>query len=253
MVTVAIATAVAGIIVGIVNLGLGGMINQIVEILSGGNIIILLIITAMASLLLGMGLPTTATYIVMASLTAPIIVEVGSKFGLFIPLISAHLFCFYFGILADDTPPVGLASYAAAAIAESKPIPTGVQGFLYDLRTAVIPFMFVANTDIILLDIQNPITIVCIFLMTLLGALAFTSAIQGWLISKTNLLDRILLLFAAVTLFLPRLIASFFPIHLGEYRLIYLLGMMILIGVFLLQKQRKSNMDHSTPELNDAE
>jgi TRAP transporter 4TM/12TM fusion protein len=253
MITVAIATAVAGIIVGIVNLGMGGMINQIVEILSGGNIVILLIITALACLILGMGLPTTATYIVMASLTAPIIVEVGSKFGLGIPLISAHLFCFYFGILADDTPPVGLASYAAAAIAGSRPIPTGVQGFLYDLRTAVIPFMFVANTDIILLNIKNLFTIFCIFSMTLLGALAFTSSIQGWFVSRTKLLDRILLLFAALTLFLPRLVASFLPVQLGNFRLTYILGMMIFIGVFLLQKRRESNKNHSAREMDEAE
>ena len=157
MVSVAVATAVAGIIVGIVNLGIGGMITHIVEILSGGNILLLLVITAIASLLLGMGLPTTATYIVMASLTAPIIVEIGAKYGLAIPLIAAHLFCFYFGILADDTPPVGLASYAAAAIAGSEPIPTGIQGFLYDLRTVIIPFMFVFNTDLLLYEINNPI------------------------------------------------------------------------------------------------
>ncbi|MCD8492563.1 MAG: TRAP transporter large permease subunit [Geovibrio sp.] len=128
MVAVALATASAGIIVGVVNMGIGGMITMIVEQLSGGSIFLLLFITAVASLLLGMGLPTTATYIVMASLTAPIIVEVGGLYGFVVPLMAAHLFCFYFGILADDTPPVGLASYAAAAIADSEPIPTGFRG-----------------------------------------------------------------------------------------------------------------------------
>ena len=141
MMSVALACACAGIIVGVVNMGIGGMISSVVEYLSQGNIFLLLLITAVASLMIGMGLPTTATYIVMASLTAPIIVEVGSLYDFIIPLMAAHLFCFYFGILADDTPPVGLAAYAASAIAESEPIPTGIQGFLYDIRTSCIAFM----------------------------------------------------------------------------------------------------------------
>ena len=119
MVSVALATAAAGIIVGVVALGLGGLITQIIDTISMGNIFLMLVITAIASLIIGMGLPTTATYIVMASLTAPAIVEIGGFNDFIVPLMSAHLFCFYFGILADDTPPVGLAAYAAAAIAKS--------------------------------------------------------------------------------------------------------------------------------------
>ncbi|RME40314.1 MAG: TRAP transporter fused permease subunit, partial [Deltaproteobacteria bacterium] len=115
MVSVAVATAAAGIIVGVVTMGLGGLITDIIDTLSRGNIYAMLGITAFASLLLGMGLPTTATYIVMASLTAPAIVTIAEWQGFAVPLIAAHLFCFYFGILADDTPPVGLAAYAAAA------------------------------------------------------------------------------------------------------------------------------------------
>ena len=145
MCSVALATAAAGIIVGVVAMGLGGLITEVIDVLSGGNIFLLLVITAVASLIIGMGLPTTATYIVMASLTAPVIVEVGGSMDFIVPLMSAHLFCFYFGILADDTPPVGLAAYAAAAIAKSPPIPTGLQGFMYDIRTAILPFMFIFN------------------------------------------------------------------------------------------------------------
>jgi TRAP transporter 4TM/12TM fusion protein len=100
MVSVALATAAAGIIVGVVAMGLGGLITGIIDTLSGGNIYLLLIITAIASLVIGMGLPTTATYIVMASLTAPAIVEIGGMYDFIVPLMSAHLFCFYFGILA---------------------------------------------------------------------------------------------------------------------------------------------------------
>ncbi|MCK4835700.1 MAG: TRAP transporter permease, partial [Candidatus Aminicenantes bacterium] len=184
MIPVALATASAGIIVGIVNMGIGGMITQIVESIARGNIFILLVITAVASLILGMGLPTTATYIVMASLTAPIIVQIGSMYGFFVPLIAAHLFCFYFGILADDTPPVGLAAYAAAAIAESKPIPTGIQGFFYDLRTAIIPFFFIFNTDLILYRIESWPLGILIFTMAVLGAFAFSSALQGSFLTR---------------------------------------------------------------------
>ena len=126
MVNVALACATAGIVVGIVAMGLGNQITGIVDALAGGNILLILLYTAVASLILGMGLPTTATYIVMASLIAPVIVNLGPAAGFTVPLIAAHLFCFYFGILADDTPPVGLAAYAGAAIAGSNPIKTGV-------------------------------------------------------------------------------------------------------------------------------
>ena len=142
MAGVALATACAGIIVGCISLGLGQQITTFVEILSMNNILLLLCITALASLLLGMGLPTTANYIIMASLTAPILVRLASNvdihgMNLTVPLLAAHLYCLYFGILADDTPPVGLAAYAGAAIAEASPIATGVQGFWYDIRTAI--------------------------------------------------------------------------------------------------------------------
>lgn len=238
MVSVAVATAVAGIIVGIVNLGIGGMITNIVEILSGGNILVLLIITAVASLLLGMGLPTTATYIVMASLTAPIIVEVGSRYGLAIPLIAAHLFCFYFGILADDTPPVGLASYAAAALAGSEPIPTGIQGFLYDLRTVVIPFMFVFNTDILLEGLRNPFLIGLVFLMTLLAALSFTSVLQGWFLTKSRWFETLFLLVTALICFNPAIPAAVLRVNPDSRHWMYILGIVIYAGVWFVQKKR---------------
>ena len=240
MVTVAIATAVAGIIVGIVNLGIGGMITNIVEILSGGNILLLLIITAVASLLLGMGLPTTATYIVMASLTAPIIVEIGTKYGLAIPLISAHLFCFFFGILADDTPPVGLASYAAAALAGSEPIPTGIQGFLYDLRTTIIPFMFVFNTDLILHGIENVFTILLVFCMSLLGVLAFTSLIQGWAIARNKWYETILLGLSALILLNPRILIDIFHMSQDSRHWMYIPGIIIVVCVYLLQRKTRN-------------
>jgi len=244
MIPVALATASAGIIVGIVNMGIGGMITQIVESISGGNIFILLIITALASLLLGMGLPTTATYIVMASLTAPIIVQISTSYGYFVPLIAAHLFCFYFGILADDTPPVGLAAYAASAIAESDPISTGIQGFFYDLRTAVIPFMFIFNTDLILFQINNWAIGVLIFFMAILGAFAFTSTLQGFFIVKNKWFEVPFFLLASLILFNPGFITSLLQIPSQYKYYFYSLGLIIMIGLAIEQKFRTRAMNN---------
>ena len=179
------------------------MIVQVVEILSMGNIYLLLIITGVASLIIGMGLPTTATYIVMASITVPVILQLGGSIGLVIPAIAAHLFCFYFGILADDTPPVGLAAYTAAAIADSDPIPTGIQGFIYDLRTAVIPFMFVFNPQLVMDGVNNGFQGLFIFAMAVFGAFAFTNAVQGWFLTKNKWYEIPFFLLAAVLFFNP--------------------------------------------------
>ncbi len=240
MMSVGMACAAAGIIVGIVGMGLGGMITQIVETLAQGNIFLLLLITAIASLLLGMGLPTTATYIVMASLTAPIIVHVGAAYNYFIPLMAAHLFCFYFGILADDTPPVGLASYAAAAIAKSDPIPTGIQGFLYDLRTAIIPFMFVFNSDLILYNIHSWPLGILIFLMGICGAFSFTSAVQGWFIIKNRWYDVPILLLATLLLFNPGALSDWIPNIGGTKYGMYPVGLALMLLVYLIQRMRRS-------------
>ena len=150
MITVSIAVAAAGLVMG--SIGASGLSNALQEILTaiaGDNIFMILIATAVLSIILGMGLPTTANYIVVSSLMAPVILSVGAQAGYIFPLIAVHLFVFYFGILADDTPPVGLAAYAAAAISRGDPIKTGVQGFSYDIRTALLPFLFIFNTDLL--------------------------------------------------------------------------------------------------------
>ena len=238
MMSVALACASAGIIVGVVNMGIGGMISGVVEYLSHGNIFLLLLITAMASLMIGMGLPTTATYIVMASLTAPIIVEVGTLFDFIIPLMAAHLFCFYFGILADDTPPVGLAAYAASAIADSEPIPTGIQGFLYDIRTSCIAFMFVFNPDLILHDINSWPHAILIFGMALVGISAFECFAQGWCFTRNKWYDIPFFLSAAFILFHPGAIAPFLNVDLTMKYYLFPVGLFIYGLVILLQKMR---------------
>ncbi len=238
MMSVALACASAGIIVGVVNMGIGGMISSVVETLSHGNIFLLLLITAMASLLIGMGLPTTATYIVMASLTAPIIVEVGGLFDFIIPLMAAHLFCFYFGILADDTPPVGLAAYAASAIAESEPIPTGIQGFLYDIRTSCIAFMFVFNPDLILHNINSWPQAILIFVMALVGMSSFECFAQGYCLTRNKWYEIPFFLTAAFILFHPGGVASIFNVDSSMKYYFFLLGLFIYGLVISIQKIR---------------
>ena len=238
MMSVALACAAAGIIVGVVNMGIGGMIAQIVEALAMGNIYLLLIITALASLLLGMGLPTTATYIVMASLTAPIIVEVGGLYSFVIPIMAAHLFCFYFGILADDTPPVGLAAYAASAIAESEPIPTGIQGFLYDVRTSVIAFMFVFNPDLILYNIHSWPHGLLIFVMALVGMSAFENFAQGWCLAKNRLYEIPFFLAASFILFHPGGLAALLNIEQAYRYWLFPIGLLVYAAVILHQRLR---------------
>jgi TRAP transporter 4TM/12TM fusion protein len=245
MMSVALACASAGIIVGVVNMGLGGMIAYVVEVLSRGNIFLLLGITAIASLIIGMGLPTTATYIVMASLTAPIIVNVGSLFDFIIPLMAAHLFCFYFGILADDTPPVGLAAYAAAAIAESEPIPTGVQGFLYDIRTSCIAFMFVFNPELILHNINSWPQAILIFVMSLIGMSSFECFAQGWCLIKNKLYEIPFFLAAWFTLFHPGGVATLFNVDQSMKYYFYPLGIAIYLAVVGIQKMRMMSAKRS--------
>ncbi len=244
MVSVALATAAAGIIVGVVALGLGGLITQIIDTISGGNIYLMLVITAVASLIIGMGLPTTATYIVMASLTAPAIVTIAASHQQFaVPLIAAHLFCFYFGILADDTPPVGLAAYAAAAIAKGPPIPTGIQGFMYDIRTAILPFMFIFNSDLILHNIHNWPQGLLIFAMTCIGNFAFAAATQGWFVARNRFYEMPLLLCVTFILMRPDAVAAWVNLPHDQRYWIYPAGLVLFGIIYLIQRPRIPSPD----------
>ena len=204
MIGIGIATAAAGIIIGTVTLtGIGLVMADLVEFISGGNLIIMLILTAAISLLLGMGLPTTANYIVVSSLMAPVIVSLGAQSGLIVPLIAVHLFVFYFGILADDTPPVGLAAYAAAAISGGDPIKTGIQGFMYDIRTGILPFMFIFNTELLMIGIKSPLHLVLVVVSAVAAMMLFAAATQGWFLTKNKLWETLLLLITTFVLFRP--------------------------------------------------
>jgi TRAP transporter 4TM/12TM fusion protein len=236
MVPVAIATASAGIIVGVVTLGLGGLITEVIDQLSGGNLYAMLGITSLACLIVGMGLPTTATYVVMASLTVPALVSLADSNGLIVPLMAAHLFCFYFGILADDTPPVGLASYAASAIAQSDPIPTGLQGFMYDIRTAILPFMFIFNHELLLIGVTGLAQGVMILGSAALGAIAFVAATQGWFVTRNRWYETIVLLSVTLIMFRPDLVADWW--RLPHRYVSFIPGLVLYLGIYSLQRQR---------------
>lgn len=203
MIGIGIATATAGIIVGAVSqTGVGLVLADLVEFLSMGNLLLMLILTALLSLILGMGLPTTANYIVVSSLLAPVIVTLGQQNGLIVPLIAVHLFVFYFGIMADVTPPVGLASFAAAAVSKGDPIKTGITAFYYSLRTAALPFLFIFNTDLLLIDVDFAHGVLIFFVATI-AMLIFAAATQGFFLVKSRWYESVLLLLVAFTLFRP--------------------------------------------------
>jgi TRAP transporter 4TM/12TM fusion protein len=204
MIGIAIATATAGIVVGTITLtGLGLMMTELVEFISGGNVIAMLLLIAMISLILGMGIPTTANYILVATLMAPVVVELGAQAGLAIPLIAVHLFVFYFGIMADITPPVGLAAFAAAAISREDPIATGFQGALYSLRTAILPFVFIFNPEILLINIESWFHFFQVIIVSLIAILLFSAATMNWFMTRSRLWESAVLLLVCFTLFRP--------------------------------------------------
>lgn len=203
MIGIGIATSTAGIIVGVVALtGFGVQLSSIIEFLSMGNILLMLILVAVFSLILGMGLPTTANYIVVSSLMATVIVEIGRQNGLIVPLIAVHLFVFYFGIMADVTPPVGLASFAAAAVSGGKPIQTGLVAFGYSLRTALLPFLFIFNTDLLLVDVSFTKGVM-VFIIATIAILTFTAASMRYFFHHNKWWETLLLLLISFTLFRP--------------------------------------------------
>ena len=209
MVNVAIAIATAGIIVGAVgSTGLSNAMIEVVEVISGGNIIILLFMVMVLCLILGLGLPTTANYLVVAALMANVIVEIGGASGIILPLIAVHLYVFYFGLMADVTPPVGLAAYAASAISRADPIKTGIQAFWYEIRTAILPIVFIFNPELLLIGVESIWHGLLIFCVSLIAIFAFTSAAQGWLLTKLKWYEIIALLLITVSMFRPDFIMN---------------------------------------------
>ncbi len=213
MVAVGIAIATAGIIVGAVgSTGLSTNLIIVIESIAKDNVTILLFLTIILCLLLGMGLPTTANYVVVASLMATVLVDVGNASGFIFPLIAVHLFVFYFGLMADVTPPVGLASYAAAGISGGDPLRTGVQAFWYSLRTGILPIVFLFNHELLLIGIENIWHGLVVIITSLIGILVFTSATQGWFINRLKWYEIIIFLIISISLLSPDFILNkFYP------------------------------------------
>ncbi|MCC2595800.1 TRAP transporter fused permease subunit [Pusillimonas sp. MFBS29] len=204
MIGIAIACGTAGLIVGAITLtGLGLRMTAFVELVSMGNVLLMLLFTAAVCLVLGLGMPTTANYILMATLMAPVVVELGAQSGLVIPLIAVHMFVFYYGIMADITPPVGLATFAAAAISGEDPIKTGIQGVTYAMRTAVLPFMFIFNPLLLLIDIEGTGELLLVVGGAILASLTFAAATMKWMRARATWLEVVLLLLVTFMLFRP--------------------------------------------------
>jgi TRAP transporter 4TM/12TM fusion protein len=204
MIGIAVATGCAGVIVGTITLtGLGLRMTDFVEFVSMGNVMIMLIFIAFVCLVLGLGVPTTANYILVATLMAPVVVELGSQQGLVLPLIAVHLFVFYYGIMGDITPPVGLATFAAAAISKADPIATGIQGAVYALRTVILPFVFVFNPALLMINVNGWFEIAVVALASTLAACVFAAATMGWFRIRMTWWEIVLLLAATFVLFRP--------------------------------------------------
>ncbi|RED12206.1 TRAP transporter permease [Pontivivens insulae] len=209
MIGIGVATAAAGIIVATVTkTPIGTELAGLVEMLSGGNLLLMLMLIGLFSLILGMGLPTTANYIVVSSLMASVVVSLGAQEGLIVPLIAAHLFVFYFGIMADVTPPVGLASFAAAAVSGGDPIKTGFTAFFYSLRTVALPFLFIFNPTLILYGVDlgtwaGIFEAITVFIVATIAMLLFAAATQGYFFARSRIYESAMLLLVAFTLFVP--------------------------------------------------
>jgi TRAP transporter 4TM/12TM fusion protein len=204
MIGIAIATGTAGVIVGGITLtGLGFRMTDFVEVVSQGNVFVMLLFTAFVCLVLGLGVPTTANYILVATLMAPVVVELGAQSGLVIPLIAVHLFVFYYGIMGDITPPVGLASFAAAAISGEDPIQTGIQGSVYALRTVVLPFVFVFNPALLIIDVHGWWEVLVVSVSATIASLVFAAATMGYFQERCRWWEIVLLLAATFALFRP--------------------------------------------------
>ncbi|SCY93544.1 TRAP transporter permease [Alkaliphilus peptidifermentans] len=207
-VSVASACACAGIIVGIVTLtGLGLTFANLIVSLAGGMLLPTLFLTMIASIILGMGLPTTAKYIVLATMAAPALVELG------VPLIAAHLFILYFGVIADVTPPVALAAYAGAGIAGGDSFKTGLNALKLGSAGFLIPFIFAISPTLLLIDVTFVQAVVAIA-TACLGIVAFASGVQGYFLTHTKIYERIMFIIAALLLIHPNVMVDFIGLAL---------------------------------------
>lgn len=216
MLPVAAACACAGIVVGVINLtGLGLKFTSFILLIAGDSLVPALIFTMIAGIILGMGLPTTAAYIVQAALLIPALIKLG------VPVIAAHLFVFYFAIISAITPPVAMAVYAAAGISGSNIWKTGLAAMKAGATGFIVPFMFVYGPSLLL--IGSPASIITTILSASVGVVLLSAGLMGWLLKETTLLERAMLIAGAICLIKPGLLTD-------------LVGLGLLTAVILLQK-----------------
>jgi TRAP transporter 4TM/12TM fusion protein len=222
---VAIACAIAGIIVGIVTLtGLGQDLLNVLMSVAGTSKLLALFLTMVSCIVLGMGVPTTANYVIMATITAPIVMSMG------VPMLAAHMFVFYFGIVADITPPVALAAYAGSAIAKSDPFKTGVLATRLAITAFIVPYIFAFNPAMLLID-TTFIEVVRIVITSLIGIFGVSVAMEGFMFTSMKPWERIIMAGAGLMLIDPNLLTD-------------LTGVSIIGIMFMLQmnKSKKTKM-----------
>lgn len=194
---VVMACASAGIIVGVVTLtGLGIKLSHGIVALAGGNIYLTMFLTMIASIILGMGMPTTANYIVQATVAAPALISIG------VPVLAAHLFVFYFGIIADITPPVALAAFAGSGIANSNPFKTGVEAAKLAFAAYLVPYLFVTSPVLVLVD-ASIIKVLMALVTALIGMYSLAGAVSGYFRTHARVWERLVLAVAGLLLVNP--------------------------------------------------
>jgi len=243
MAGIAVACASCGIIVGVVTLtGLGLKMAVLITEAAGGNLLLTLIFSVFACIILGMGLPTTATYIIMAAMTAPAIMTISADLSLGLPIIAVHLFVFYYGIVADDTPPVGLCAYAAAGISGADPVKTGLKSFRLDLAAFTLPFMFIYNTKLLMMN--TTLLELCYMIpICIIGMFCWSVFIQGFWIIKTYLLERVVFLGLAFLLVNPGGI-SILEMEINQH-IVNVAAILAMAAIYYWQKARKTKETES--------
>jgi TRAP transporter 4TM/12TM fusion protein len=219
---VGVACAIAGTIVGIVSLtGLGQLlvsrltviVNNPFLVSTGTNLFAALFLTMLTCLILGMGIPTTANYVIMATITAPMVIRAGAEINVAVPVLAAHMFVFYFGVLADITPPVALAAYAGAAIAKSNPIKTGVTATRLAIAAFIIPYIFVFNSAMLFID-TTPLKVAQIVCTSCVGMFGLAVGIEGYMLRKLTAPWRLTAIAAGLLLIHPGLLSDIIGIGL---------------------------------------
>ena len=208
-ISVAAACGIAGIIAGTITMtGLANVIINGIVALAGDQVIIALFLTMICCIVLGMGVPTTANYCIMAATCAPILVRMG------VPLVAAHFFVFYFGIVADLTPPVALAAYAGAAIAQSNPMKTALQSTKLAIAAFIVPYAFALNPVMLFIDVTGPIQVASIIITSLVGIFGVASALEGYIFVKMNPVQRVMAAAGGLLLIDPRVLTDIIGIAL---------------------------------------